>query len=200
MADKKEGLQQKWWCWVILFVLLILSLSLNSIKEAIFENEKLMPESSENNYESMEDNLKSIMNKSLTNNKKHRSGMKISTLYDDTEIRVEYKLSDLWDESDFVKEVISDYLNFSKRVYNKYNQINSIGFYVKTEMIDSYGNKEEQYVLKINMKKDSFLKFNLSNLDYNPIYNTFKSECDIFEIDASVRKYIKEKDIYYVAE
>ena len=158
------------------------------------ENELKAEQEKNDNVESL---AKEIFEKSLKGNSKNRENLVIRP--SSTELRVEYKIVSFWDSNDFLKKAISDYCNFAKEFYSKNNDITTIGFYLKAEYTDAYGNQGEQFVLKFSMNKENFQKFNLKNLEYKSIYDTFRYECDLFDMDNSLGT-IKSDKVLYIPE
>ena len=142
-----------------------------------------------------------VFEEDLKENKAKREEVKVSLLGESKEeIRVEYKITTFYDANAFLKMVINDYLNYCKIIYKNYKEVQKIGFYVKTPIIDSYGNKSDQFVVKFDMNRENFEKFNLENLEYSKIYTLFKNECNNFHIESFMEKDITEQDIVYVPE
>ena len=112
---------------------------------------------------------------------------------------VTYTFNDTsWDENDFVRANISNYINFLKKAYSKKNYIKTIEFEVLTGMTDSRGNTKNEAVMNMRINKKKFNLYNWDKLSYQPILSQFESDCEFFWIHAGIRSNIKEKNIYYV--
>lgn len=124
----------------------------------------------------------------------------LSVKYDETNkcYTLSYHPSDdSYDETNLVQQGISNYIKYCKKAYTVQG-VTSIDFEISTEMIDSYGKSSIDNVLSIRMPKANFSKFNWKNLEYMPIYDNFKDNCEFFWIYPSILKNVKTEKVSYI--
>lgn len=103
-----------------------------------------------------------------------------------------------WDETDFIRSQISAYINFCLDAY-EVDGITDVFFMVSTEMTDTKGNKEDEVVMKIEMKKDAFGTYNWENMEYRPgMFEQFEADCSVLNIHAGILNNADTDKIYYV--
>lgn len=106
--------------------------------------------------------------------------------------------SDVWDETALIREELTGYINFCRIAYAA-DGITDVSFYIRREMTDAHGNAEDEFVVKIGMKKDAFLAYNWDNMKYKS--NSFpqiKDDCDLFNVHAGIMRKVDESKVFYM--
>lgn len=103
-----------------------------------------------------------------------------------------------WDETSFVNEVFSDYINFCKKVYDE-EDIGSVNYSVSTTMVDQKGNEEIYVVFQLCIEKNSFKEYAWDNMAYKRnVYQTIVSDAELFWIHPGILKEFNEEGFYYL--
>lgn len=105
-------------------------------------------------------------------------------------------IGSVWDETDFMSIVMSDYINMYRKVYAEYGY--GCALYVRTEMTDARGNTDTIYVVKMQMAPDIFALYNWSELENRHIYDIVSEDCEIFDIHAGILKNVETEDVLYM--
>lgn len=101
------------------------------------------------------------------------------------------------DETDLLKKSLTAYVDFCRTAYTL-DGIDSVLFFVSTELRDSRGVDSVQGVFNIEMTRDVFLKYEWDNLRFRP--NTLaqiEADCSVFWILPTIRDAAKLDKVGY---
>lgn len=187
----KKPFYKKWWFWVLAFLFLLVMGNLNTgPKEEKQETAPVVQEEPEEAPQE-KDPITAIIDAqkfeysdlSIIEN----SGLlKISLHYDKT----------TWDETDFVRECLSDYVDICSEAY-EIEGIDKIEYYVFVDLTDSKGNESSNKGFSMYMPKDVFKTYNWENLKYIPgFYKQIESDSEIF-IYPGIKNRVDFEKVYY---
>ena len=188
--DNKKAFYKKWWFWLI--VILILFFISNN-----YENNKQVDSNDINNTNSIIESKEKTMEEKIKEVLKDKNNIEISTI--DNKVIVKYKTDTPLTFNTLLREVLSLYVKIGKIIYNN-NNIQEFDFVINGDITDEYGNKKIDRLIEILMPKDNFVKYQWENLEYQPIYNIFIKETDIFYILYSMRSQIDIDKIFLTLE
>lgn len=188
--ENEKKIYKKWWFWLI--VILILFFISNN-----YENNKQAGSNDINNTNSIGESEEKTMEEKIKEALKDKSNIEISTI--DNKIIVKYKTDTPLTFNTLLREVLSLYVKIGKIIYNN-NNIQEFDFIINGDVTDEYGNKKIDRLIEILMPKDNFVKYQWENLEYQPIYNIFIKETDIFYILYSMRNQIDIDKIFLTLE
>lgn len=188
--DNKKAYYKKWWFWLI--VILILFFISNN-----YENNKQVGSNDINNTNSIIESKEKTMEEKIKEVLKDKNNIEISTI--DNKVIVKYKTDTPLTFNTLLREVLSLYVKIGKIIYNN-NNIQEFDFVINGDITDEYGNKKIDRLIEILMPKDNFVKYQWENLEYQPIYNIFIKETDIFYILYSMRSQIDIDKIFLTLE
>lgn len=188
--DNKKAFYKKWWFWLI--VILILFFISNN-----YENNKQVGSNDINNTNSIIESKEKTMEEKIKEVLKDKNNIEISTI--DNKVTVKYKTDTPLTFNTLLREVLSLYVKIGKIIYNN-NNIQEFDFVINGDITDEYGNKKIDRLIEILMPKDNFVKYQWKNLEYQPIYNIFIKETDIFYILYSMRSQIDIDKIFLTLE
>jgi len=100
-----------------------------------------------------------------------------------------------WDETSFLRTIMSDYINTYRSVSSKIDV--TLAFFVRVDLTDTRGNTSNEIVAKIVMRDDVFASYNWANVS-GSIYETFSNDCELFDISSSILNYVDTEEIYYL--
>lgn len=190
MGKKKKAentkFYKKWWFWLII-ILLVFSMSSNYQKnQEVNSNERIVEESREN---TVEERINDIL--------KGKNNIEIATI--DNKMIVKYKTETPLTFNTLLREVLSFYVKIGNIVYTE-TEIQQFDFVINGDVTDEYGAQKVDRLIEILMPKDRFIKYKWENLEYQPIYNTFIKETDIFYILYAMRSQIDIDKIFLTLE
>lgn len=108
-----------------------------------------------------------------------------------------YPTSDVWDETQFVRNNLTDYIDFCKEAYT-IDGVTSITFQITTTLQDSKGNESIEDVMDVRMSKDMFNSFNWDNMEFkSDSYNSIVNSCDFYWLYPGILANIDSSKIYY---
>lgn len=105
--------------------------------------------------------------------------------------------SSSWDETTFVREQLTGYIDFCKTAYSV-GEINEVIWSSLVEMTDARGNANTETGITIDMKKDAFDKYDWDNMSYRSgTFSQIEADCDIFNLHAGIAKNVNYDKVYY---
>lgn len=192
MEQKKEAQKgkakfyKKWWFWLIIILLLFSMPSNYQKNKEVNSNESIVEDSREN---TVEEQINNIL--------KNKNNIEISTI--ESKMTVKYKTETPLTFNTLLREVLSLYVKIGNIVYTK-TEIQQFDFIINGDVTDEYGNQKIDRLIEILMPKEKFLKYKWENLEYQPIYDTFIKDTDIFYILYSMRSEIEIDKIFLTLE
>lgn len=110
---------------------------------------------------------------------------------------ISYKnTSAAWDESAFVRQVLSTFVDFQRLAYNV-DGIGAVRFEVWQDMTDDRGNTASDLCYQFTMNKDAFSLYNWDTLSGHPILDQMQRDCSEFYIHPGILKNVKADDVIY---
>ena len=188
--ENKKVFYKRWWFWLI--VILILFFISNNC-----EDNKQVGSNDINNTNSITEIKEKAMEEKIKEILKDKSNIEISTI--DNKVIVKYKTDTPLTFNTLLREVLSLYVKIGKIIYNN-NNIQEFDFIINGDITDEYGNKKIDRLIEILMQKDNFVEYQWENLEYQPIYNIFIKDTDIFYILYSMRSQIDIDKIFLTLE
>lgn len=192
---QKKPFYKKWWFWLLVFLFLLVMGNMNTQKTAPAETTPVaeattQEEPQETSQE--KDPITAIIDEqgfsySDLDVVQTDSGLvKISLHYDDTS----------WDETDFCRECMSDYINICSKAY-QIEGIEKVEYYVFVDLMDAKGNESSAKGFSMEMFKSTFNTYNWENIKYNPdSYKQIESDADIY-IHPGIKAKVNFDKMYY---
>ena len=109
---------------------------------------------------------------------------------------VTYRITEYQDITTFVYQNINRYIHFCQRAY-RIDGVNRVRFDVNLLGQDQYGKDYEILGLQEIMTKETFDKFEWSNLEYQNIWETFNDECYYFGVAPEIIREVDTEKIFY---
>jgi uncharacterized protein YneR len=193
---QKKPFYKKWWFWVLVFLFLLAMGNANTQKTAPADStpvaEATKEEPQETPQEEEKDPITAIIDEqgftySDLDVVQTDSGLvKISLHYDDTS----------WDETDFCRECMSDYINICSKIY-QIDGIEKVEYSVFVDLMDAKGNESSAKGFSMGMFKSTFNTYNWENIKYNPSsYKQIESDADIY-IHPGIKAKVNFDKMYY---
>lgn len=193
---QKKPFYKKWWFWVLVFFFFLACASSNVQKTKTTETAPVaeattQEEPKEEPQEEGKDPITAIIDEQgfsysdldvIQNN----GLVKISLHYDDTS----------WDETDFCRECMSDYINICSKAY-QIEGIEKVEYSVFVDLMDAKGNESKDKGFSMSMTKSVFDTYNWENIKYNPSsYKQIESDADIY-IHPGIKAKVNFDKMYY---
>lgn len=193
---QKKPFYKKWWFWVLVFFFFLACASSNVQKTKTTETTPVaeattQEEPKEEPQEEEKDPITAIIDEQgfsysdldvIQNN----GIVKISLHYDDTS----------WDETDFCRECMSDYINICSKAY-QIEGIEKVEYYVFVDLMDAKGNESKGKGFSMCMTKSVFDTYNWENIKYNPdSYKQIESDADIY-IHPGIKSQVDFSKMFY---
>lgn len=193
---QKKPFYKKWWFWVLVFFFFLACASSNVQKTKTTETAPVaeattQEEPKEEPQEEEKDPITAIIDEQgfsysdldvIQNN----GIVKISLHYDDTS----------WDETDFCRECMSDYINICSKAY-QIEGIEKVEYSVFVDLMDAKGNESKDKGFSMSMTKSVFDTYNWENIKYNPSsYKQIESDADIY-IHPGIKAKVNFDKMYY---
>ena len=193
---QKKPFYKKWWFWVLVFFFFLACASSNVQKTKTTETAPVaeattQEEPKEEPQEEEKDPIIAIIDEQgfsysdldvIQNN----GIVKISLHYDDTS----------WDETDFCRECMSDYINICSEIY-QIDGIEKFEYSVFVDLMDAKGNESKDKGFSMSMTKSVFDTYNWENIKYNPSsYKQIESDADIY-IHPGIKAKVNFDKMYY---
>lgn len=99
-----------------------------------------------------------------------------------------------WDEKDLVEDTYTDFVKFGKLAF-QIDGVDYIDISYQVPFTDEFGAETMKDAVGLQMKKETFEKFNWENLKYQPIYQTMQDNAEYQTIHPSIRKKIDESKL-----
>ncbi len=99
---------------------------------------------------------------------------------------------DLPDKNDFLTEILSRYIDYSKLIYEKYDYES---IYYTAFVYDENGEKIN--AINLSMTRDKLLDKDWSGIEEGKFYDSFVGECDIYDLSPVYSESIKPDSIRY---
>lgn len=193
----KKPFYKRWWFWVLAFLFLLVMGNMNTkSKPQVTEQEPIQ-----------EDPVQEVKELSLTD--------QVTAIVEDpsigaTDVKVVQGVPDAdrfkitftpknssWDETDFVSDCLSDYINICSKAY-QLDGVNKIELYVFVDFTDSKGNVNQEKGFSMCMLKKNFDTYTWENLKYTKgIYNTLINDCELWTVHAGIEKNVNYDDVMY---
>lgn len=192
---KKEGKKSKTWIIVVVVIFAVLAVIGANLPEDA-KNGSSSNSSSTTTKKEYIDVVKELVEKELKNKAKD------ITITNSTEqgecIKVQYFVTEsAWDETDFVRDGFSHYVNVCRDAYTEANA-KDIYFCIDGEITDGKGNKETRTLIYLDMPIDKFNTYNWKELDcVNLDYDMVAGDCNIFMIKRPIDGNWNPADFYY---
>lgn len=190
MEKTKKPFYKKWWFWLLVFLFLLVMGNMNT------KNKSEDPEPAaevQEDQQPTEDPITALVSSMVP---KKSSDLKVIVNEGTVMVSFHYD-GDSWDETDFCRESLSDYINLCLKAY-ELDGVEKVNYAVFVDLIDSKGNADSEKGIQICMPKDVFNTYNWENMKYKPdSYDQIESDCEIFSIHAGIRKNVDTSKIYY---
>jgi len=105
-------------------------------------------------------------------------------------------ITDSWNESSLVKNAVSAFVKLGQIAF-KNSKVKYVLLECKTEFTDTHGKKSNEIAVSLKMSRNNFKKYNWKNLEYQPIYDQLKEDCDNFYIHPGIFKNLNFDKVYY---
>lgn len=130
-------------------------------------------------------------------NLKGKNGNSIS--YDDKTKTVTFEHAEEtpYSGESFVRNSFGFFVLWGQKMVNV-DGVDVLSLNYKTNLTDQYGNKGLESGVIIEMSKETFNKFNWKNLEYTPVYNTFKENSSMFFVHPAILKEVKDMSKLYL--
>ena len=194
---QKKPFYKKWWFGVLVFFFFVACANMNTQKTKTTETAPVaeattQEEPQETPQEEEKDPITAIIDEqgftySDLDVVQTDSGLvKISLHYDDTS----------WDETDFCRECMSDYINICSKIY-QIDGIEKVEYSVFVDLMDAKGNESSAKGFSMGMFKSTFNTYNWENIKYNPSsYKQIESDADIY-IHPGIKAKVNFDKMYY---
>lgn len=101
----------------------------------------------------------------------------------------------IYDETYFVSSRISEFINYSRYVYQMEN-VDLVSFDIKAIFIDSHGQQYSDTIMRIDMPKTVFDTYAWENLEYRNVYPIFNDEGAVY-VEPSMLQDVDQTSVYY---
>lgn len=188
---QKKPFYKKWWFWVLVFLFLLVMGNMNTQKTAPAESSPAVEATTQEEPQEEKDPITAIIDEqgfSYSDLEVLQSSglVKISLHYDDTS----------WDETDFCRECMSDYINICSKAY-QIEGIEKVEYYVFVDLMDAKGNESKGKGFSMSMTKSVFDTYNWENIKYNPdSYKQIESDAEIY-IHPGIKAKVNFDKMYY---
>lgn len=105
------------------------------------------------------------------------------------------KSGQFWDENIMVRESYSMLVKYGKEVFS-HPEVEMVVISLKGPLIDTYGNESLDEVVRIEMSRGVFEKFNWSNLEYVSVYNAISQAAEYHYIHPAIFKSIDTNKLF----
>lgn len=190
MEKSKKPFYKQWWFWVIMF-LILLTIS-TKWKDSKPTPKDASEEIAEEQPQSFEDQAKAIIDSckfeySDLNIKRNGRSLDISLHYDTVS----------WDETSFVSDCITDYVNMCLDFYSM-EDISNVTYTVYSDFQDKRGNESSEKAFSMNMIKGNFNQYNWNNLKSQlGTYQQIKDDSDLLYICTAISKNVDYEKVHY---
>lgn len=198
---EKIPVYKKWWFWIIIMILVI-SLMNHSRRGSSPVQTEVAP-SEDNSAEAAsvsepqttEEQLTAILDSigleysdlKIVNGIPDSDRYQITYHYDETS----------WDETYFVNDCLSDYIDICSQAY-QIDGINNIELYVYTDLMDEKGNEMIEKGFSMSMLKDKYSTYNWENLKYiKGKYSIIEADSEFITVHPAVKKNVKFDEVMY---
>lgn len=189
---QKKPFYKKWWFWVLVFFFFVACANMNTQKTKTTETAPVAEATTQEEPQEEKDPITAIIDEqgfsySDLDVVQTDSGLvKISLHYDDTS----------WDETDFCRECMSDYINICSKIY-QIDGIEKVEYSVFVDLMDAKGNESKGKGFSMCMTKSVFDTYNWENIKYNPSsYKQIESDADIY-IHPGIKAKVNFDKMYY---
>ena len=189
---QEKPFYKKWWFWVLVFFFFVACANMNTKKTAPTESAPVAEATTQEEPQEEKDPITAIIDEQgfsysdLDVIQTDSGLMKISLHYDDTS----------WDETDFCRECMSDYINICSKAY-QIEGIEKVEYYVFVDLMDAKGNESKGKGFSMSMTKSVFDTYNWENIKYNPdSYKQIESDADIY-IHPGIKAKVNFDKMYY---
>lgn len=188
---QEKPFYKKWWFWLLVFLFLLVMGNMNTQKTAPTDSAPVAEATTQEEPQEEKDPITAIIDEQGFSYSDldviHSSGLvKISLHYDDT----------AWDETDFCRECLSDYINMCSKIY-QIEGIDKVEYYVFVDLMDAKGNESKGKGFSMSMSKSVFDTYNWENIKYNPdSYQLIESDADIY-INPGIKSKVDFSKMYY---
>ncbi len=190
--EKTRPFYKRWYFWVAIAIWFIVLANLgkkNSVPEHVTAP---APEVQVESDESFEGQVTAAIDScnfeySDLNIKRNGRSLDISLKYDSVS----------WDETSFVSDCITDYVNMCMDFYAR-DDISNVTYTVYSVFQDDRGNENVQKAFSMNMAKGSFNKYNWNNLKSQlGTYQQIKDDSDLLYVCAAISKNVDYEKVHY---
>lgn len=192
---EKKPFYKKWWFWGIIALVLMYRIG-SSITPTETTNASIEASVEESSVDtSIEGQLTAILDEL---NIKY-SDLKIVQGTPDTDrynITYHYDESS-WDETHFVDDCLSDYIDLCNKAY-QIDGINNIQLYVFTDLMDAKGNPTTEKGFAMSMTKEKYDTYSWENIQYlKGKYDLIEADSEFIDIHPGIRKNVNFDEVMY---
>lgn len=183
---QKKPFYTAWWFWVIVVIVFMSFITPKKEKTPVEETKEVVEDPQEE-----QDPITSI----VESQKIKSSDLKVETTGDTATISLHFDGTS-WDETDFVRQAMSQYINICQQAY-EIEGIETVDYSVYVDLMDAKGNEAPEKGFEMSMPKSSFTTYNWENLKFMPdSYTQIEADSEIY-IHPGIKQNVDFSKVYY---